>query len=397
MASGDKTNRITVTFKPDRCLHSRSTRAECSRCMDSCPSGAIRRHHLSSMPELNPTACMQCGQCLSACPVEAFEAPDFTERQLLARVGASGPLNLRCLLPYGALENLSLEYRTYQLGTCLAALSSGGLFELALDRTCTLVTDRCATCPVFRGAKATMGANVTGAFLMLRGIGRAANLRESTPLFLPSRQENEEIDDERRRREGVKSSIHALFSGRAKAPEGVGDMEMRRITRHVPAWRRRLKDLWIHRGFSADGLCTYEWPELVVDPGRCLACGMCMQMCPTGTIVHAFDGSSFSYRFVPGTCADCRLCLTVCAHGALSRSYRSYPNPFDQQDCCTRPARPCAVCGRPVPEFLVGDLCFHCRGESRRAPLEQQIRAQLGVLSYGDLERRREEARGRQD
>ena len=359
--------------------------------MDSCPSGAIRRRRNAKMPELNLDACMQCGQCLAACPLEAFEAPDFTERQLLSRVDASGPLNLRCLLPYGTLESLSRDYRTYQLGTCLASLSAGALFELSLDRPCTLMTDRCDTCPIFRGARNTMQANVTGAFLLLRGVGKAANLRESAPLFLPSRQANEPVDEEKRRREGVKASIRTLFAASTRAASGRSNQEAYGQRRHVPAWRRRLRDLWIRRGFTSDGLCTYEWPELVVDPARCLACGMCMQMCPTGTIVHAFDGTRFEYRFVPGTCADCRLCIDVCIHGALSRSYRTCANPFEEQECCSRPARPCAVCGRPIPDSFAGDLCFLCLDDRQRIPLEQLIRAQLGVQSYGDRERQETE------
>lgn len=394
MASSDRTNKIAIELHGERCLHARSPLSQCTLCVDSCPGGALTLEGRAKTPSLNEARCMQCGQCLTACPLEVFESPSFTERTLVNRIQGTEPVCLSCFLPYGHLEAVGRGVRTYQLGACLASLSPGVLFELALGRPVQLRTDRCADCGLFQRLRPTFEANVTGAFRMLHGVRASANLTESDPLFLPQlsvRRAESPLEPP-----SPRASIRALFGGtrRAEAPaRRRSPLTLRQRRKHVPAWRRRAGDLWARQGFTASGACDFAWPELLVDAEACRACGMCMQMCPTGSISQTLDDGSFAYSFVPGTCANCGLCLTVCPEGALSREYRAFEQPFQEVECFARPAVRCARCGMPVLDGAEGDLCPRCVAGAERPSLVSRIRAQLGVESPGDLAAR-EAARG---
>lgn len=380
MASGDRTNKIAIELHRERCLHVRSVRSQCSLCSDSCPGGAIKLGSTGE-PQLDVSHCMQCGQCLTACPLEVFESPTFTERQLVNRIDSDGAIAISCYLPYGQLESLSRGVRTYQLGACLASLSPGVLFELCLTRSCELLTDRCLECRLFKRLRPTFEANVTAAFRMLHGVRSAANLKESTALFLPriEGQQGEIALPE----SIMRSDIRALFckNRTSNVLEGRAPLALRQKSKHVPLWRNRVRDLWFEHGFSAFGACDFAWPELTVDAERCRACGVCMQMCPTGSISHSLIDGVFVSSFTPGTCTNCGLCLSVCPEGALSRQYRSFTHPFLAEDTFFQPAHRCARCGMPVLETLGDALCVPCAASAKRQPLVERIREQLGVRS----------------
>lgn len=387
MASADKSNRITITFKPERCVHARSTWSDCSLCIDSCPGRCIKHSDNSRTPSLDPARCVQCGQCLSACPLEAFEALDFTERRLLGRISSSEPVIIRCYLPYGELDGLAADDRSYQLGTCMAALTSGALFELALSRSCTLDTRKCRACPILKQCEPTMAANITGAFRMLHGIGKSGNLRENSPLFLPQIKERFESDDKAIHDQAIRTSIHSLFAGIKRKQNTRKVIPLRQQSKHVPSWRVRLKNIWTDQSHVSFGACSFEWPELVVDSEKCVACGLCMQMCPTATITHSFDGDTFTYAFIPGTCANCGLCILICPRSALSREYCTFDSPFEEQIRYECAATECADCKRPAVGVRKGGVCPRCEHERKRIPMAQVVRAHLGIKSPGDIER----------
>lgn len=385
MATGDRTNKIVIELHGERCLHARSVGSPCSLCADSCPGTALRLEGPGGAPVINPARCMQCGQCLTACPLEVFESPSFTERQLVNRIKGDEPVSLRCFLPYGQLEALGQGPRTYQLGACLASLSPGVLFELALSRPCELRTERCEGCGLFARLRPTFEANVTAAFRMLHGVRASANLTESAPLFLPRLTVPQ--GDSPLAAPSARASIRALFGGvrrQASPAKKRSPLALRQRSKHVPAWRRRAAELWTRQGFSASGACDFAWPELVADPEKCRACGVCMQMCPTGSISHYLDGGVFSHVFVPGTCVNCGLCLAVCPESALSRDYRAFAHPFQGVECFSREAHRCERCGMPVLSGADDRLCPPCAAEAARPSLVSRIRAQLGVESPGD-------------
>jgi ferredoxin len=58
-----------VRYDPEICVHSRSSKTGCSRCLDVCPTSAIRS--LGDTVEIDPQVCAGCGACASVCPTGA--------------------------------------------------------------------------------------------------------------------------------------------------------------------------------------------------------------------------------------------------------------------------------------------------------------------------------------
>ena len=75
-----------ITFDAGLCAHSRSKRTGCTRCLDSCPAGAITPagNHVA----IDANICAGCGQCATACPTGAasyaLPAEDALVRKLRA-------------------------------------------------------------------------------------------------------------------------------------------------------------------------------------------------------------------------------------------------------------------------------------------------------------------------
>ncbi|MBN1626514.1 MAG: 4Fe-4S binding protein [Deltaproteobacteria bacterium] len=79
----------------------------------------------------------------------------------------------------------------------------------------------------------------------------------------------------------------------------------REIEIRLTRLRGQIEEIQNHRG-SAD-------LKAVVDPGRCVACGICSDHCPEGAIVI----EEIAY-IDPARCRGCGICVDICRRGAIS-------------------------------------------------------------------------------
>ncbi len=175
----DRPIKVDILFAEDRCMHRKSVFARCDSCVSACPSHAIHREGEAAVPRFDAALCLHCGTCLSACPFEAFRATNFSERRALKRMGGQGPVRVRCWLPHGELSALASPTDTYQMAVCLAALTPAALFSMACERQCTLVTDRCEACALYRTVGSVLRGNMERARALLGDWYRAENLIDS--------------------------------------------------------------------------------------------------------------------------------------------------------------------------------------------------------------------------
>lgn len=397
MLNGDNPVKAEIVYERDRCIHEKSVMAECDLCSQACPNKAIDTMEASESPHFDSSLCFHCGTCLAACPHMAFVATNFSDRKIVERVAAQDSLVLRCFVPYGEIDYLTVDAHSYKIGTCLAALTPGVLFEIALNKQCALATDHCETCPLFSTAGVSLARNLKTARDLLGDWHRADNLTELTPLFLtesaqcPKARESvagSRVDchstnlsfqpvgplqagTQKTTGFDIKARVQRLFRNRSPQnrsfPPSQGNFCTLSIKQHDITWRNSLQKIWKNASFEQTNGACHKWPFHSVDNHACRLCGTCIRMCPTGAIRHSFYDNVYTQFFTPGLCVDCGLCLVSCLHHALARSYQPTSRPFDEVICCIEHATVCTRCGNPIPEN------YHMKGYCRQCAIELRI------------------------
>ena len=58
----------------------------------------------------------------------------------------------------------------------------------------------------------------------------------------------------------------------------------------------------------------------LIDPKKCLHCGLCAQICPLGVLYQAEPAGNVVVRY-PEECWHCRACLIECKSSAITMRY----------------------------------------------------------------------------
>lgn len=361
-----------ITVDTQRCLNARHFKQECRHCALGCPLNAITL--TNGTPTIIRESCLNCGICFQLCPAEVFFSPYWSERNLTeAFLQASKAFVLVCS------QNDAISSETssfFKIGICLAGLSPGALVELANHNLCVLDLSNCSECP-FGSAQQLIVHHVEYANNILRYWDANQNIKISIePIALEGavKQQKKYSSAENKNRNKAKikwKNISANFiAQRAKlfsmsgSPMAESPLPFRLPKKHIPSWKSNLKQFWeTHPQDDNPPRKSSLWPILRIDGEKCLACGACMQFCPTGAIIHSFKEDVFETSYCAGICLDCDICALSCPNKALRHSTDYLEDPFKPRIIFSKKALPCLVCGAPVVGSSKEQICTWCSSE----------------------------------
>ncbi len=305
------------------CAHSRSGKAGCSNCIDTCSTGAISA--AGDQIKVEPHLCLGCGGCATVCPSGAITHvyPRVSElgrrlKTLLATYRGAGGKDA-CILFHNAGASRDL---TAKLGRRAQPGKRGGLPARVI--------------PLEVHSVAAIGIDV-----LLGALAYGA----SQVVLLADIHEADEygaaVEKQMRHAQTIVSAL------------GYGGMHFRLLAGEDAAALER--EVWALRparsvaaaaGFnlSADKRSTLEfalehlarlapapqteialeagapWGEVEVDRGACTLCMACVGACPASALVDGRDRPSL--KFIERNCVQCGLCVSTCPEKALALAPR---------------------------------------------------------------------------
>ncbi|MFZ0469265.1 MAG: 4Fe-4S binding protein [Thiogranum sp.] len=296
------------------CAHGRSGITACTRCIDACPTVAIRS--IGEQIEVDPYLCQGAGSCATACPTGAITYNYPQPRDSLDRLR----LLLRTYRQHGGQQAVLLIHDREAGSAALAAMAADApehllpfdceesgstgmdiwLAALAYGAVAVVVMVPPDTPePVLRELQRQVGFAQT----ILEGMGYAADA-----VRLLGVTESKAMVAELRTIGGRDAEQPAGFAG-FNEKRAVIRLAVDHLHAHSPA-PRLMVNLPVGAPFG----------EVSVDTGRCTLCMACVSQCP-GKALLGGDGRP-QLRFIEENCVQCSLCARSCPENAIAASPR---------------------------------------------------------------------------
>ncbi|WP_412551488.1 4Fe-4S binding protein [Shimia sp. MIT910701] len=324
---------LYLTLEPSICAHSRAEQAGCSKCLDVCPTSAIRPagDHI----DIDPNICAGCGSCAALCPSGAITYDDPPVSALFARISA---LAEAFRSAGGAAPRLLVHDRAFGAELiALAARHDRGLpakvIPLDLER-------------VSGFGHAEMLAALSSGFVGVDVLAAPTTDRGA-------------LDSELMLAQALSGDSDALRILDPEEPSALCDAlygatsSLTEIAPVLPLGNRRqvtrlaVKAL---RGEQADPLPLPEnapYGAVLVDKDACTLCLSCASLCPAGALGDNPDKPQL--RFQEDACLQCGLCTHVCPENAISLvpQFNTSDAALSQQVVHEEEPFECVECGTP--------------------------------------------------
>ena len=349
------------------CAHSRSAKAGCNNCIDTCSTGAISAD--GDQVKVEPQLCMGCGGCATVCPSGAMthvypRVPDLGRRlKTLLRTYREAGGKEACILFHNGAASGDLIAK---LGRRAQPGKSGGLPA----RVIPLEVHSVAAL----GMDTLLGALAYGASqVVLLACGQEAD--EYGPA----------VEQQMRHAQTIVSALgYAGMHLKLLATEDAAVLE-REVWALAPA--RTAADP-ASFNLSADKRSTLEFAlehlarfapapqeEIALEPGApwgrvkvnrdtCTLCMACVGACPASALVDGRDQPLL--KFIERNCVQCGLCVSTCPEKAVTLAPRLLLSPRAKAEQVLHEAVPfnCVRCGKPfgnqqMIDNMLGKLGTH--------------------------------------
>lgn len=311
--------------RTDACLNQRHNGLGCTRCLASCPTGAIDL--AGAGPNLDPSGCVSCGACAQVCPVGAI-SPGHGRPELVLTANLRGttgtPIGILCVQSEDR-GRTDLPVATVGLHRrCLAGIDLSILLSLlkSCDDDIWLDDSQCEDCaigsvhPVIAGAAAS--ANVLMRSLSSDKRVRMATQSEKTVAWESGKQFVETARFKVSRR-GVFELLRSRADSLASKPVEPARIVREVSERGIPPQRSNLLAQLANWRQPVVDACSSSLPyaAVMIDGESCSACGLCARFCPTSALRFNVGDGSFTIGFEGSRCVDCALCAVACPEDAI--------------------------------------------------------------------------------
>lgn len=372
-----------LTINTESCKRVRYRQNDCHICTDICPEQAIT---LELGPVINQN-CNQCGLCINACPTDAFQNEINFEQYWLDQVQQaankipekvkSKRLNFHCQKAHPA-DNDSV------MVNCIGNINENLLLGSAMMGLTEIVihTGQCKECHMSKGVLLFNDSLDLAKSLLksLAGslVGSLALLRESDNLVVEKiEQPKENYKHEKLSRRDFFTNISQKIKEKT-APveykkthpldEFISYPEIKTTKKYHPSLRREgLRKILIKAYDNVEkpvrNTELSQWKKMVVEQEKCIACAICINVCPTGALNKTIRNSALFRYFTSALCINCGLCQEACPQEIIhfESNYTLMDLIEENKQLVARvDLNECQICGETIP-VIEGNVCTTCQ------------------------------------
>ena len=292
-----------TTLLTERCLRRRLNTNQCKRCLDICPSSALRLNGREIA--FDETKCTGCMACVTACPQDALVS-DYDLDELLCTLQKGRDVVVSC-------SRQKQNQPNEVVVPCVGIFSKQFLAAIVVNG-CGPVTFNVAGCSECNNQKAstvffadyklvieTLSHIVCPGLILAHQSGSSQSAGEGRRSYLLNIKEN------------ILDVTKKSFIPDQKSPK-YEKINSRRIPHKTKLVQNLLRDL------SEDSrkriLSLFGYSLSVTR--ECTFCPLCKGICPTGAIKLEKSAQDKKITFKMLDCSGCGLCVEFCRKGALS-------------------------------------------------------------------------------
>jgi ferredoxin len=362
----------TIEVKAETCKREWFRQSNCQLCSEICPEHAIT---FMSGPNINGD-CSSCGLCINICPTETFQynwdMPQYFHDQMQHIYKASGRQADDCLEVHCQQAQAGSEQSL--VINCLGNINENLILASALIgfKGLELSSGHCEQCHLAAG-KALCESAMQKARALI-----AAVKKDPFLLQLNERQKGSNTEEKLSRRSfftRIKKNIrqktlpadyvkqHPLHELLKSA-----STEQTSNTKNIDKHRSEKRDTLIrilkehNLNQTNKTLHLSHWKKMQVEQEKCVACAICVNVCPTGALTKEIKDNKLYRYYSSATCNNCGVCEEACPHKIIHfvEHYKLDDIIEEQVQLVAQvELTSCFICGETIP-VSEGKICTTC-------------------------------------